>query len=239
MIVGDCAVPGGAWVGVGPIATGDGFFLMKQSATFPAFAMFAFVVGSSSSSVRAEQANGAGPVRLNAPPVQASAPVNKPKEESRIQIRLVPAPRNVGGGQDGQPQRSRTDGNPQTSAVQQVRQRAVYREVARRITIAGGLLVLPKVVYYGAPVILNVPGVGYVDVPEDEYARLYEKLSSSNSEQVQEAMSALRRLKEAEEAEVEALQHVPRTEPDDIQDLSEPIFFHSPSSVQPRRKGLY
>jgi hypothetical protein len=226
-------------VDVGLIATQDGFSLMQQSATFVAFAMFAFVVGPPPSSVRAEQANGPGPVRLNAPPVQASAPMNKPKEESRIQIRLVPAPRNVGGGQDGQQQRSRTDGNAQTSAAQQAPHRAIYRGVARRITTAGGVLVLPKVVYYGAPVILNVPGVGYVDVSEDEYARLYEKLSSSNSEQVQEAISALRSLKEAEEAEVEALQHVQRMEPDDIQDLSEPIFFHSPSPVQPRRKGLY
>ena len=33
------------------------------------------------------------------------------------------------------------------------------------------------------------------------------------------------------------MQHAPRMQPDDIQDLSEPIFFHSPSSVQPRRKG--
>jgi len=212
---------------------------MKQSATFVALAMFAFVAGSSWPSVRAEQANGVGPVRLNAPPVRASAPANKPKEESRILEQIRPAPRNVGGAQDGPQQRSRSDGNAGTGAIQQVRQPAVYREVARRITIVGGVLVLPEVVYYGAPVILNVPGVGYVDVPEDEYARLYEKLSSSNSEQVQEAMSALQRIKEAEEAEVEALQHVPRMGPDDIQDLSESIFFHSPSPVQPRRKGLY
>ena len=115
----------------------------------------------------------------------------------------------------------------------------MYREIVRRINIAGGVLALPVVAYYGVPVILDVPGLGYVDVPEDEYARLYEKLSSSNSEQVEETMSALRRLKEAEEAEVEALQHAPRMEPDDVKDLSEPIFFHSPSSVQPRRKGLY
>jgi hypothetical protein len=214
---------------------------MKESATFVAFAMFAFIVGSSSSSVRAEQANGANPGRLNAPP-QVPAIVNKPKQESQIpkQIRSVPALGNVGAVQDGPQQRSRTDGNAPSSVVQQVRPRAVHREVARRITIAGGVLVLPEVAYYGAPVILNVPGVGYVDVPEDEYARLYEKLSSSNSEQVQEAMSALRRLKEAEEAEVEALQHAPRMQPDnDTQDLSEPIFFHSPSRAQPQRKGLY
>jgi hypothetical protein len=211
---------------------------MKQSV---ALAMFALIVCSSSSSVRAEQGNSAGPLRLNAPMVQAPAPMNRPKQESQIpkQIRSIPAPGNVGGGQDSPQERSRTDGNVQSSAVQQGRSRAVHREVARRITVAGGVLVLPEVAYYGAPVILNVPGMGYVDVPEDEYARLYEKLSSSNSGQVQEAMSAMRRLKEAEEAEVEALQHLPRMEPDDIHDLSEPIFFHSPSSVQPRRKGLY
>jgi len=211
---------------------------MKQSV---ALAMFALIVCSSSSSVRAEQGNSAGPLRLNAPMVQAPTPLNKPKQESQIpkQIGSVPAVGNVGAVQDGPQQRSRTDGNVPSSVVQQVRPRAVHREVARRINIAGGVLVLPEVAYYGAPVILNVPGVGYVDVPEDEYARLFKKLSSSNSEQVQEAMSALRRLKEAEEAEVEALEHAPRMEPDDIQDLSEPIFFHSPSSVQPRRKGLY
>jgi hypothetical protein len=80
-----------------------------------------------------------------------------------------------------------------SSGAQQLRRRAVYREPARRISIAGGVLVLPAVVYYGVPVILNVPELGYVDVPEDEYARFYDKLSSSDSELVQEAMSSLRR----------------------------------------------
>ena len=73
-------------------------------------------------------------------------------------------------------------------------------------------------------------------MPEDEYARLYEKLSSSDSEQVEEAMSSLRRIKALEEAEVEAHERgQERTGPGDIQDLSgriskdlsEPIFFHS------------
>ena len=116
----------------------------------------------------------------------------------------------------------------------------MYRGVARRINIAGGVLVLPVVVYYGVPVILNVPELGYVDVPEDEYARLYDKLSSSDSEQVQEAMSSLRKIKALEEAEVEAVRRGPeRTEPDDTQDLSEPIFFNSPSRVETRRRRLY
>jgi len=77
-------------------------------------------------------------------------------------------------------------------------------------------------------------------VPEDEYARLYDKLSSSDAEQLQEAMSALRKLKELEEAEVEAARRGPeRMEPDNPQDLSEPIFFGSPSRAETRRRGLY
>ena len=203
------------------------------------FAALAFLVNSYPA--LAEEGNSTGPVRLNAPRLETPPPVIKPKL-----IRSPPAAGNVGAGQDAPQPQSRTDQPPLTGvkqqpsgAVQQVRPRAVYREISRRIEIAGGVLALPKVAYYGVPVILDVPGLGFVDVPEDEYARLYEKLSSSDSEQVQDAMSALRRFKEAEEAEVEALQHAPRMEPDDVQDLSEPIFFHSPSRVQPRRKGLY
>jgi hypothetical protein len=116
----------------------------------------------------------------------------------------------------------------------------VYREVARRINIAGGVLVLPVVVYYEVPVILNVPGLGYVDVPEDEYARLFEKLSSSDPEQLQEAMSLLQTMKAQEEAEVEAIRRGPeRTEPTDTRDLSEPIFFDLPSRFDTRRRRLY
>jgi hypothetical protein len=86
--------------------------------------------------------------------------------------------------------------------------------------------------------------LGFVDVPEDEYARLYEKLSSSDSEQVEEAMSSLRGIKALEEAEVEAHERGPeRTGPGDIQDLSgriskdlsEPIFFHSRGQTRSRR----
>ena len=219
---------------------------MKQNTTFAAFAVFAFLAGSSTA--LPEPNNSTGPVLLNAPRGQAPVPVIKPIQENPIsrQIRSAPAPGDVG--QDAPQQQSRTtDRAPlvgmehvPNSGAQQARPRAVYREPARRINIAGGVLVLPAVVYYGVPVILNVPELGYVDVPEDEYARLYDKLSSSDSALVQEAMSSLRKLKELEEAEVEALQHAPeRVEPDDTQDLSEPIFFGSPSRVETRRRGLY
>jgi hypothetical protein len=210
------------------------------------FAVFAFLV--SSYPALAEESNSTGPVRLNAPRVEAPPPVIKPKL-----IRSPPVAGNVGAGQDAPQPQSRTDQPPLTgvkqqpsSAVQQVRPRAVYREISRRIEIAGGVLALPIVAYYGVPIILDVPGLGFVDVPEDEYARLYEKLSSSDSEQVEEAMSSLRRIKAWEEAEVEAHERgQERTGPGDIQDLSgriskdlsEPIFFHSRG--QPRSRRLY
>jgi hypothetical protein len=219
---------------------------MKRNTTFAAFAVFAFLAGSSTA--LPEPSNSTGPVLLNAPRGQAPVPVIKPIQENPIsrQIRSAPAPGDVG--QDAPQQQSRTTDRPPlvglehvpNSGAQQARPRAVYREPARRINIAGGVLVLPAVVYYGVPVILNVPELGYVDVPEDEYARLYDELSSSDSALVQEAMSSLRKLKELEEAEVEALQHAQeRVEPDDTQDLSEPIFFGSPSRVETRRRGLY
>jgi hypothetical protein len=202
---------------------------MKRNTRFVTFAAFAFLAGSSAAIP--EQSNSTGPVLLNAPRGQAPVPLVKPIQENRIlrQIRSAPAPGDVGAGQDVSQQ-----------PAQQVRRRAVYREPARRINIAGGVLVLPVVVYYGVPVILNVPELGYVDVPEDEYARLYDKLSSSDSELVQEAMSSLRKLKELEEAEVEAAQRGPeRMEPANREDLSEPIFFDAPSRTEIRRRGLY
>ena len=206
------------------------------------FAVFAFLV---SSYPALAESNDTGPVRLNAPRLEAPPPVIKPKL-----IRSPPAAGNVGARQDAPQPQSRTDrplrGVEQqpSSTVQQVRPRSVYREIVRRINIAGGVLALPVVGYYGVPVILNLPGLGLVDVPEDEYARLFDKLSSSEPEQMQDALSSLRRLKEQEEAEVEAAQRRPETaEPEDIQDLSgriskdlsEPIFFHSRGQTRSRR----
>jgi hypothetical protein len=214
--------------------------LMKQIMTLAAFAVFSSF---GLSSAIAEQSNGTGPVRLDAPRVQARPPVIKPKQENQIP-KHTPAP-GMGAGQGAPQQQSRTGRPPlmavehvPSSAVQQIRPRAVHREVGRRINIAGGVLVLPVIVYYGVPVILNVPELGYVDVPEDEYAQLYDKLSSSDFEQVQEAISSLRMI--LEDAGVEAAQRGPeRAEPADTQDLSEPIFFDSPSRAETRRRRLY
>jgi hypothetical protein len=218
------------------------YILMERITTFAAFA---FLV--SSYPALAQQSNDTGgPVRLNAPRLEAPPPLIRPKL-----IRAPPVAGNVDAGQDTPQPQSQADQAPlggvkqqPSSAPQQVRPRAVYRGIARRINIADGVLALPKVVYYGVPVILDVPGLGFVDVPEDEYARLYEKLSSSNSEQVEEAMSSLRRLKALEDAEVEAHERGPeRAGPGDIQDssgrisrdLSEPVFFHSRGQTRSRR----
>jgi hypothetical protein len=133
-----------------------------------------------------------------------------------------------------------------SGANQPTRPRAVHRELGKRMTVSGGILVLPAVAYYGVPVILKVPGIGYVDVPEDEYARLYEQLSSSDPEQVDSAIATLRSITEAEEAQVEAMWRrsgegspsdgVPRNAE---RDLSEPIWFDRPSrarAAEPSRR---
>src|SRR5262245_36348581 len=97
------------------------------------FAAFAFLV--SSYLALAEESRGTGPVRLNAPRVEAPAPVIRPK--------LIRSPtENVGAGQDAPQPQSRTDYLP-LPGVKQPRPRAVYREIARRINIADGVLALP------------------------------------------------------------------------------------------------
>jgi hypothetical protein len=202
---------------------------MKRAVTCAVFAFLA-----SSYPALAQQSNNTGgSVRLNAPRVLIRPNL----------IRPPPVAGNVGAGQDAPQPQSQADQPPlpgvkqqPSSAVQQPRPRAVDRGLARRINIAGGVLALPKVGYYGVPVILDVPGLGFVDVAEDEYARLYQKLSSSDSGQVEEAMLSLRRIKALEDAEVEAHERGPeRAGPGGVQDssgriskdLSEPIFFHS------------
>jgi hypothetical protein len=135
--------------------------------------------------------------------------------------------------------------NTSSVSVQAGRPRAVERNLGQRITIPGGVLVLPEVTYYGVPVILDVPGLGFVDVPEKEYARLYERLASSDPEQIEAAMVSLRAIKAAEDLEIEAAQRRPALSSDDTyleRDLSEPISFDRPSSSSRRpgrSPGLY
>jgi len=128
------------------------------------------------------------------------------------------------------------------SGAQQPRPRAVVRELGLRVQTVDGILVLPKVGYYGAPVILNVPGLGFVDMPEEEYARLYGQLSSSDPQEMEDAMASLRRIKAAEEEQIEAAQRRPAVDdsvPDAGRDLSEPMSFASPGRSGRRSQRLY
>src|SRR5712671_1388754 len=117
---------------------------MKRNTTFAAFAVFAFLAGTSTAIP--EQSNSTGPVLLNAPRGKPPVPVIKPVQENRIsrQIRSSPAPGDGGAGQDASHLGSRTTDRPPligvehvpSSGAQQLRRRAVYREPARRINIA-------------------------------------------------------------------------------------------------------
>src|SRR5215470_19812924 len=92
--------------------------LMKRNTTFAAFAVSAFLAGSSSAIP--EQNNSTGPVLLNAPRGQAPVPVIKPIQENRVstQIRSAPAPTDVG--QDSPQQPSRTTDRPPLIGVEHV-----------------------------------------------------------------------------------------------------------------------
>jgi hypothetical protein len=88
----------------------------------------------------------------------------------------------------------------------------VHREIGRRIAITGGVLVLPLVAYYGVPVILEVPEIGSVLVSEENYAKLYDQLSSPDPQQVELGIAALRTIKAnetIEQAQSEPVNMVP------------------------------
>jgi hypothetical protein len=199
----------------------------------------------SSPDVLAQAAGGGSPAgapQAQRPPTPTSKllqPNHDPKE-----VRSPPSPANVTPVVRAvPPQVDRSVSgvrNTPSMSVRAGRPRAVERNVGQRITIAGGVLVLPEVAYYGVPVILDVPGLGFVDVPEEEYARLYERLASSDPEQIEAAMVSLRAIKGAEDLEIEAAQRRPALSSDDTylveRDLSEPISFDRPSSSS-RRPG--
>lgn len=88
------------------------------------------------------------------------------------------------------------------------------------------------------PVILDVPGLGYVEVSEDEYARLYKQLSSLDQSQADAAMASLREIKAAQDAEVAAARRG-SVAGDDGRDLSDPITFDRPSRITEPSLRLY
>jgi len=71
------------------------------------------------------------------------------------------------------------------------------------------VIVLPVVAFFGAPVILDVPGIGYVDVPRTSMPGFTDKLSSPDPDQIEAALATLRKIKAVEDEEVEAAQRRP------------------------------
>jgi hypothetical protein len=61
----------------------------------------------------------------------------------------------------------------------------VHRQIARRIAVHGRFLALPAILIVGAPFVLDVPDLGWVSVPEDEYAEIYDLLTSDNPADVE------------------------------------------------------
>ncbi len=82
----------------------------------------------------------------------------------------------------------------------------VHREVARHVRFHGGLLAWPALVTLGAPVFLDVPGIGAVSVPEETYTSLYPMLSSDDEA---ERERAYRQLQEQVERQPESLSQAP------------------------------
>jgi hypothetical protein len=222
---------------------------LRSVANHGALAIFACLL--LSPDTLAQQINTAPPLGVNVPRIsRAPAAPIKQRQTHQIPTQSVGAPANLNKG--GRTPLSRTDrpridrqdapgvGQAPSAVVQPARPRPVVREVARRVNIAGDVLVLPEVAYYGVPVILNVPDLGYVDVPEDQYAQLYKQLSSSDQEQIDSATATLRAIKAAETAEVEALQNGPRLSPGDVaRDLSDRISFGRPSKINEPSQRLY
>ena len=173
----------------------------------------------------------AAPVVMSSPPIPVPRPDRAPRESAGAQGRPNDRQATRAG-------KNRSVIRPSDDEDRRVQPRAVLREVARRVSVPGGVIVLPKVAFFGAPVILDVPGIGYVDLPEDDYAKLYDKLSSPDPHQIEAALATLRKIKAVEDEEVEAAQRRPAdfVSPPE-RDLSEPISFRSRFSTGVPRHG--
>ena len=70
----------------------------------------------------------------------------------------------------------------------------VHRPIARRIVVRGAFLAVPAILIVGAPFVLDVPELGWVYVPENDYAEIYDLLTSDNPEDVELGYLRLREL---------------------------------------------
>jgi hypothetical protein len=68
------------------------------------------------------------------------------------------------------------------------------RPIARRIVVNGIGIDIPTIAVVGAPYVIEVPGLGWVYVPEDEYPDLFVTLTSDDPTKVEAAYDRLRGL---------------------------------------------
>jgi hypothetical protein len=132
----------------------------------------------------------------------------------------------------------------------------VERAIARHVRFHGRLLAVPTVVAVGIPVFLDVPDLGEVSIPEDDYPEIYDLLTSDDAADQEKAFALLQSMKnkvpignaEAESASQGAdpsgfrIVHPPVTTssaaPDSGRDLAEPLSFDDPAPKR-RARGLW
>jgi hypothetical protein len=83
---------------------------------------------------------------------------------------------------------------PSVSSLPGMRQ----RPIARHVVVSGIGFDIPAIVVVGAPYVIDVPGLGWIYVPEDEYPALFAMLTSDDSAQVEAAYERLKRFASAQ-----------------------------------------
>lgn len=80
-------------------------------------------------------------------------------------------------------------------SVVHIPRRRVHRRIDRHVAFRGAFLAVPAIVYYGVPVVLDVPQLGSVGIPEDLYPEIYDLLVSDDPADRDRALMLLRRHK--------------------------------------------
>jgi hypothetical protein len=132
----------------------------------------------------------------------------------------------------------------------------VERAIARHVRFHGRLLAVPAIVAIGIPVFLDIPDLGEVSIPEDDYPEIYGLLTSDDAGDQEKAFALLQSMKNkvpignAEAAGASQrtgpsgfrIVHPPVTTsnvaPDSVHGLEEPLSFDDPAPKR-RARGLW
>ena len=98
-----------------------------------------------------------GPAAIGPPMLPNPSPA--PQEEAASRTPSAAAGRLIDRDTGQSAKTSGLISRPEGTEGQRARPRAVLREMGRRVPLADGILALPAVAFYGAPVILDVPGL--------------------------------------------------------------------------------